>query len=180
MLRQINTIGELDLETNNKINSGEKVDNTKIAAKMLSEQERLSAQIVDNRKEITELTEDELRELENATKQFEKDSFEHFEYLRENFKYIGEEIPEDIPVVGYYRYIFRNFGVTKPKKEWTDVDYRIYDSWHLRTMAANALKCRLEKQKIPLIDRQKRIIERVRNGTDFSTASSKEFSKRLQ
>ena len=43
------------METSNiKVNEAEKVDNTKITAQMLSEQERLSAQIVDTRKEITE------------------------------------------------------------------------------------------------------------------------------
>ena len=50
------------METSNiKVNEAEKVDNTKITAHMLSEQERLSAQIVDTRKEITELTEAELK-----------------------------------------------------------------------------------------------------------------------
>ena len=47
-------------------------------------------QITDNRKEITELTEAELKELESVTKQFEKGSSEHLKYLRMNFKHIGE------------------------------------------------------------------------------------------
>ena len=66
------------METSNiKVNEAKKVDNTKITAQMLSEQERLSAQIVDTRTEITELTKAELKELESLTKQFEKGSFEH-------------------------------------------------------------------------------------------------------
>ena len=52
-----NMIGVLNLETSNiKVNEAEKVDNTKITAQMLSEQERLAAQITDNRREITDAT----------------------------------------------------------------------------------------------------------------------------
>ena len=71
-------------------------------------------QITDNRKEITELTEAELKELESVTKQFEKGSSEHLKYLRMNFKHIGGEIPKDVPVTKYYRYIIENFRVKKP------------------------------------------------------------------
>lgn len=85
-------------------------------------------QITDNRREITELTEAELKELENETKQFEKGAFEHLRYLRMNFKYIGREIPKDVPVTKYYRYIIENFSVTKLKEEWTDIDYKIHTS----------------------------------------------------
>ena len=64
-------IGVLNLETSNiKVNEAEKVDNTKITAQMLSEQERLSAQITDNRREITELTEAEQKELESLANQY--------------------------------------------------------------------------------------------------------------
>lgn len=169
------------METSNiKVNEAEKVDNTKITAHMLSEQERLSAQIVDTRKEITELTEAELKELEKETKQFEKGSFEHLRYLRMNFKHIGEEIPKDVPVTKYYRYIIENFRIMKPKEEWTDIDYKVDNSQWQRLMAASELRQRLEVQEIPLIDRQKRIIERVRNGTDYDVHSSKKFLERLQ
>ena len=169
------------METSNiKVNEAEKVDNTKITAQMLSEQERLSAQITDNRREITELTEAELKELEKETKQFEKGSFEHLRYLRMNFKHIGEEIPKDVPVTKYYRYIIENFRIMKPKEEWTDIDYKVDNSRWQRLMAASELRQRLEVQEIPLIDRQKRIIERVRNGTDYDVHSSKEFLERLQ
>lgn len=137
-------------------------------------------QITDNRREITELTEAELKELENETKQFEKGSFEHLRYLRMNFKCIGEEIPKDVPVTKYYRYIIENFSVTKPKEEWTDIDYKIHTSWWQRLMVSSTLRQQLEKQETPLIDRQKRIIERVRNGTDYDVHSSKEFLERLQ
>ena len=68
-------------------------------------------QITDNRKEITELTEAELKEVENETKQFEKGSFEHLRYLRMNFKHIGGEIPKDVPYTEYSNYISRNFSV---------------------------------------------------------------------
>lgn len=169
------------METSNiKVNEAEKVDNTKITAQMLSEQEILSAQIVDTRKEITELTEAELKELEKETKQFEKGSFEHLRYLRMNFKHIGEEIPKDVPITKYYRYIIENFRIMKPKEEWTDIDYKVDNSQWQRLMAASGLRQRLEVQEIPLIDRQKRIIERVRNGTDYDVHSSKKFLERLQ
>ena len=167
------------METSNiKVNEAEKVDNTKITAQMLSEQERLSAQIVDTRKEITELTEAELKELESLTKQYGR-SFEYHKCLM-HFKHIGEEIPEDVPAIEYYDYILKNFRNPKPKEEWTDVDYKAdYSRWQ-RLMVASELRQRLEVQEIPLIDRQKRIIERVRNGTDFDVFSSQKFLERLQ
>lgn len=168
------------METSNiKVNEAEKVDNTKITAQMLSEQERLSAQIVDTRKEITELTEAELKELEEIAKQYGRDSWKYSAYLKKNFKHIGEEIPENIPFSEYHDYILRNFRITKPMKEWTDVDYKAdYSRWQ-RLMAASELRQRLEVQEIPLIDRQKRIIERVRNGTDFDVFSSQKFLEML-
>lgn len=167
------------METSNiKVNEAEKVDNTKITAQMLSEQERLSAQIVDTRKEITELTEAELKELESLTKQYGRDSFEYHKCLM-HFKHIGEEIPENVPAIEYYDYILKNFRNPKPKEEWTDVDYKAdYSRWQ-RLMAASELRQRLEVQEIPLIDRQKRIIERVRNGTDFDVFSSQKFLEML-
>ena len=85
-----------------------------------------------------------------------------------------------LPVTKYYRYIIENFRIMKPKEEWTDIDYKIYSSLRIRLSAASELRQRLEVQEIPLIDRQKRIIERVRNGTDYDVHSSKEFLERLQ
>lgn len=137
-------------------------------------------QIIDNRKEITELTEAELKELESVTKQFEKGSSEHLKYLRMNFKHIGGEIPKDVPVTKYYRYIIENFSVKKPEEEWTNIDYKIHSSLSQRLLAASELRQQLEKQETPLIERQKRIMERVRNGTDYDVHSSKEFLERLQ
>lgn len=152
------------METSNiKVNEAEKVDNTKITAQMLSEQERLSAQIVDTRKEITELTEAELKELESLTKQYGR-SFEYHKCLM-HFKHIGEEIPEDVPVTEYYDYILKNFRITKPMAEWTDVDYKIYNSQRARFNVLFHIKNSTWKE--PYDDRQKRIIERVRNGTDY-------------
>ena len=174
-----NMIGVLNLETSNiKVNEAEKVDNTKITAQMLSEQERLAAQITDNRREITELTEAEQKELESLANQYGRNSFEYHKCLM-HFKHVGEEIPEDVPVTEYYDYILKNFRNPKPKEEWTDVDYKAdYSRWQ-RLHVASVLRQQLMKQEIPLIDRQKRIIERVRNGTDFDIFSSKKFLEML-
>ena len=158
------------METSNiKVNEAEKVDNTKITAHMLSEQERLSAQIVDTRKEITELTEAELKELEEIAKQYGRDSWKYSAYLKKNFKHIGEEIPENIPFSEYYDYILRNFRITKPMKEWTDIDYKVYNSWQKRLLVLFSIKEHGWKE--PFDDRQKRIIERVRNGTDYAESA---------
>ena len=154
------------METSNiKVNEAEKVDNTKITAQMLSEQEKLSAQITDTRKEITELTEAELKDLEQIAKQYGRDSWKYSEYLKKNFKHIGEEIPENIPFSEYRDYILRNFRITKPMKEWTDIDYKVYNSWQKRLLVLFSIKEHGWKE--PFDDRQKRIIERVRNGTDY-------------
>ena len=154
------------METSNiKVNEAEKVDNTKITAQMLSEQEKLSAQITDTRKEITELTEAELKDLEQIAKQYGRDSWKYSAYLKKNFKHIGEEIPENIPFSEYHDYILRNFRITKPMKEWTDIDYKVYNSWQKRLLVLFSIKEHGWKE--PFDDRQKRIIERVRNGTDY-------------
>ena len=97
-----------------------------------------------------------------------------------NFKHIGGEIPKDVPVTKYYRYIIENFSVKKPEEEWTNIDYKIHRSLSQRLLAASELRQQLEKQETPLIERQKRIMERVRNGTDYDVHSSKEFLERLQ
>lgn len=51
-----------------------------------SNKEKLSAQIVDTRKEITELTESELKEVEEIAKQYGRDSWKYSAYLKKNFK----------------------------------------------------------------------------------------------
>ena len=82
-----------------------------------------------------------------------------------NFKHIGEEIPEDVPFSEYYDYILKNFRITKPMKEWTDIDYKVYNSRQKRLLVLFSIKEHGWKE--PFDDRQKRIIERVRNGTDY-------------
>ena len=124
-----------------------------------------SVQITDNRKEITELTEAELKDLEQIAKQYGRDSWKYSAYLKKNFKHIGEEIPENIPFSEYHDYILRNFRITKPMKEWTDIDYKVYNSWQKRLLVLFSIKEHGWKE--PFDDRQKRIIERVRNGTDY-------------
>ena len=136
-------------------------------------------QITDNRKEITELTESELKDLENATKQFEKGSYEHLKYLRMNFKHIGGEIPKDVPFTEYSNYINRNFSVRKPKEEWTDKEYKI-DNAQWKRLLATAHLLRWGEQKKPLTDKQKRFMERIRIGIDFDVDSTKELMERLQ
>ena len=135
-------IGVLNLETSNK--------------------EKLSAKVPDNRKEITEITETELKKV---AKQYGRDSWEYSKYLKVNFKHIGEEIPEDVPFSEYYDYILKNFRITKPMKEWTDIDYKVYNSRQKRLLVLFSIKEHGWKE--PFDDRQKRIIERVRNGTDY-------------
>ena len=130
-----------------------------------SNKEKLSAQIVDTRKEITKLTESELKEVEEIAKQYGRDSWKYSAYLKKNFKHIGEEIPEDVPFSEYYDYILWNFRITKPMAEWTDVDYKIYNAWLARLRILFHIKNSTWKE--PYDDRQKRIIERVRNGTDY-------------
>ena len=136
-------------------------------------------QITDNRKEITELIETALKDLENATKQFEKGSYEHLKYLRMNFKHIGGEIPKDVPYTKYTNYISRNFSVRKPREEWTDKEYKM-DRSQWKRLLATAHLLRWGEQKKSLTDKQKRFIERIRIGIDFDVDSTKELMERLQ
>ena len=53
-------------------------------------------QITDNRREITELTDAEIKEIEKELEQYDKDSWQYSKYL-EKFKHIGGEIPNDVP-----------------------------------------------------------------------------------
>lgn len=151
-------IGVLNLETSNK---------EKLSAKAMENYMEIkeSAKVPDNRKEITEITETELKELEKVAKQYGRDSWKYSAYLKKNFKHIGEEIPEDVPFSEYYDYILKNFRITKPMAEWTDVDYKIYNSQRARFNVLFHIKNSTWKE--PYDDRQKRIIERVRNGTDY-------------
>ena len=61
----------------------------------MKEIEKVLAQVPDNRKEITELAETELKELEKVANQYGRDSFEYHKCLM-HFKHVGEEIPEDV------------------------------------------------------------------------------------
>lgn len=109
---------------------------------------------------------------ENSAIQFVKGSIQHLEYLRNNMEYQGKEIPKDVPYSEYYDYIFRNFRIEKPKEEWTDLDYKADKSRWMRINVARTVR-RWAKQKQSLSDKQKRIIERVRNGTDFYVSYAK-------
>lgn len=143
------------------------VRNIDLTGEMLSEEERLSALIEDNRREIDELTEEELKnELEKEVGH-EIGSWQRQNYLTKNFKHIGEEIPKDVPAIYYFRYILQNFRITKPKEEWTDRDYKVYKSRKVRLMVASIIRSHLKEQNTPFDARQRRIVERVRNGTDF-------------
>lgn len=81
-------------------------------------------QITDNRREITELTDAEIKEIEKELEQYDKDSWQYSKYL-EKFKHIGGEIPKDVPFTEYSAYIHQNFRNPKPRKEWTARDYKV-------------------------------------------------------
>ena len=48
-------------------------------------------QITDNRREITELTDAEIKEIEKELEQYDKDSWQYSKYL-EKFKHIGQRM----------------------------------------------------------------------------------------
>ena len=127
-------------------------------------------QITDNRREIDELTDTEIKEIEKKLEQYDKDSWQYSKYL-EKFKHIGGEIPKDVPFTEYSAYIHQNFRNPKPRKEWTARDYKVEASRERRLMVAFAI--RNNGYKEPLTDRQKRVVERVRNGTDFHVSFEK-------
>ena len=127
-------------------------------------------QITDNRREIDELTDAELKELEKELEQYDKDMWRHLDCLQK-YKHIGEEIPKDVPFTEYSAYIHQNFRNPKPRKEWTARDYKVEASRERRLMVAFAI--RNNGYKEPLTDRQKRVVERVRNGTDFHVSFEK-------
>ena len=135
-------------------------------------------QITDNRREITELTDAEIKEIEKELEQYDKDSWHYSKYL-EKFKHIGGEIPKDVPFTEYFGYIIRNFRNPKPRKEWTVRDYKVDAAKEARKMAAFTIKDHGYKE--PLTDRQNRVVERIRNGTDFHIFNSmEEIRKRFK
>lgn len=81
-------------------------------------------QITDNRREITELTDTEIKEIEKELEQYDKCMWRHLEQLQK-FKHIGGEIPKDVPFTEYSAYIHQNFRNPKPRKEWTARDYKV-------------------------------------------------------
>ena len=127
-------------------------------------------QITDNRREIDELTDTEIKEIEKELEQYDKDSWQYSKYL-EKFKHIAGEIPKDVPFTEYSAYIHQNFRNPKTRKEWTARDYKVEASRERRLMVAFAI--RNNGYKEPLTDRQKRVVERVRNGTDFHVSFEK-------
>ena len=127
-------------------------------------------QITDNRREIDDLSDAELKELEKELEQYDKDMWRHLDCLQK-YKHIGEEIPKDVPFTEYSAYIHQNFRNPKPRKEWTARDYKVEASRERRLMVAFAI--RNNGYKEPLTDRQKRVVERVRNGTDFHVSFEK-------
>ena len=127
-------------------------------------------QIIDNRREIDDLSDAELKELEKELEQYDKDMWRHLDCLQK-YKHIGEEIPKDVPFTEYSAYIHQNFRNPKPRKEWTARDYKVEASRERRLMVAFAI--RNNGYKEPLTDRQKRVVERVRNVTDFHVSFEK-------
>ena len=78
-----------------------------------------------------------------------------------------------------FGYIIRNFRKPKPRKEWTVRDYKVDATKEARKMAAFTIKDHGYKE--PLTDRQKRVVERIRNGTDFHVFNSmEEIRKRFK
>lgn len=135
-------------------------------------------QIIDNRREIDDLSDAELKELEKELEQYDKDMWRHLDCLQK-YKHIGEEIPKDVPFTEYFSYIFRNFRNPKPEEEWTVRDYKVDAARKIRQMAAFIIKDHGYKE--PLTDRQKRVVERIRNGTDFHVFNSmEEIRKRFK
>lgn len=99
-------------------------------------------------------------------------------------KYMGDEIPQNIPFAEYGRYILQHIGdglsccyINKPESKMTDFDYKEIESTRKRLYVAYVIK---KWDNIePLSDRQKRIIEYVRVGIDFDV-SDYELSELLK
>ena len=136
----------------------------------INDTENIPVEITDNRREIDDLSDAELKELEKELEQYDTDMWQHLDCLQK-YKHIGEEIPKDVPFTEYFGYIIRNFCNPKPRKEWTVRDYKVDAARERRQMAAFIIKDHGYKE--PLTDRQKRVVERIRNGTDFHVSLDK-------
>ena len=144
----------------------------------INDTENIPVEIIDNRREIDDLSDAELKELEKELEQYDKDMWRHLDCLQK-YKHIGEEIPKDVPFTEYFGYIIRNFRNPKPRKEWTVRDYKVDAAKEARKKAAFIIKDHGYKE--PLTDRQKRVMERIRNGTDFHIFNSmEEIRKRFE
>ena len=77
-----------------------------------------------------------------------------------------------MPFTEYSAYIHQNFRNPKPRKEWTARDYKVEAAKRARLRVAFTIRDHGYKE--PLTDRQKRVVERVRNGTDFHIYNSLE------
>lgn len=87
--------------------------------------------------------------------------------------YVGQEIPVDVPFTEYYSYIRKNIpcqALSKPKSEWTESDWKEYNSEYKRLMIASLIKGFADLETIN--DKQKLIIELCRNGTDFDDSDN--------
>jgi len=83
--------------------------------------------------------------------------------------YKSKEIPKNVPVFNYCWYIKKNMGIDadrKPESEWTDFDYKEVHSRELRLNLAEIVRDKFPHDK-PLSERELRIVEYVRNGTDL-------------
>lgn len=116
----------------------------------INDTENIPVEIIDNRREIDDLSDAELKELEKELEQYDKDMWRHLDCLQK-YKHIGEEIPKDVPFTEYFGYIIRNFRNPKPRKEWTVRDYKVDAAKEARKMAAFTIKNHGYKE--PLTDK---------------------------
>lgn len=87
--------------------------------------------------------------------------------------YVGQEIPLDIPFTEYLSYILKNFPCQahkKPKSEWTESDWKEYNSRERRLTVAYLIEGFADLETIS--DKQRLIIELCRNGKDFDCPDS--------
>lgn len=111
------------------------------------------------------------------TKYYNTQYFYNTKYFKG--KYIAPEIPKDIPFIEYKRYIIQNIPCKvygKPESEWTELDFKEVHSRKMRLSAAFAIKTKFSgRGKETLKPREKRMIEKVRNGTDFDVPNEKHW-----
>lgn len=72
-------------------------------------------QITDNRREITELTDAEIKEIEKELEQYDKCMWRHLEQLQK-FKYIGGEIPKECRLPSITLTSIRISAILNPEK----------------------------------------------------------------